>query len=178
MKEFRKNKASGYMYFYDPSHYCANSSGIVMEHIYVMAEHIGRPLVRGECVHHKDRDRSNNDISNLQLMTISEHTRLHMREDRGIITVNRQCLVCSGNFICRESSSRKYCSNKCSGKSSEKFEVADSDLEAMVWEMPTTWVAEIFGVSDVAIAKRCKKAGIIKPPRGYWAKLGNHSSFK
>ncbi len=165
------------MYFYDPSHYCANSSGIVMEHIYVMAEHIGRPLVRGECVHHKDRNRANNHISNLELMTISEHTKLHMREDRGIITEDRTCLTCSSYFICRPNSARKYCSNACSGKACQKFEISDEDLEALVWEMPSTWVAEIFGVSDVAISKRCRKAKINKPPRGYWAKRGHYAKF-
>jgi hypothetical protein len=41
----------------------------------------------------------------------------------------------------------------------------------MVWQMPTTEVASIFGVSDKAVEKRCKLLGIPKPPRGYWAKL-------
>ena len=45
------------------------------------------------------------------------------------------------------------------------------ELERLVWEMPTTKVAELFGVSDVAVGKRCKKHGIKKPPRGYWAKI-------
>ena len=36
--------------------------------------------------------------------------------------------------------------------------------------MPTSQVAKIFNVSDKAIEKRCKKFGIEKPPRGYWAK--------
>ncbi len=31
-------------------------------------------------------------------------------------------------------------------------------------------LAEQFGVSDVAISKWCKRYGIAKPPRGYWAK--------
>ena len=29
-------------------------------------------------------------------------------------------------------------------------------------------VAKFYGVSDVAVAKRCKKLGVEKPPRGYW----------
>lgn len=39
----------------------------IRQHRKVMAEHLGRPLRRGEQVHHKDGDRSNNDISNLEL---------------------------------------------------------------------------------------------------------------
>jgi hypothetical protein len=37
--------------------------------------------------------------------------------------------------------------------------------------MPTRKLAATFGVSDVAIAKWCRKAGVQKPPRGYWAKM-------
>ena len=37
--------------------------------------------------------------------------------------------------------------------------------------MSTVRVAKLLGVSDVAIAKRCKLLGIEKPPRGYWAKV-------
>jgi hypothetical protein len=41
---------------------------------------IGRTLSKDEVVHHKDRNRSNNDPSNLEVMTRSEHTALHRRE--------------------------------------------------------------------------------------------------
>ena len=40
----------------------------------------------------------------------------------------------------------------------------------LIWTKPTAKVAEEFGVSDVAIAKWCKRMKIPKPPRGYWAK--------
>jgi len=39
----------------------------VYEHRLVMAHHLGRPLRKGETVHHIDGNRLNNDISNLQL---------------------------------------------------------------------------------------------------------------
>lgn len=44
------------------------------------------------------------------------------------------------------------------------------DLEKMIWETSVLEVSHKFGVSDVAIAKWCKKYGISRPPRGYWAK--------
>lgn len=45
-----------------------------------------------------------------------------------------------------------------------------SELYDMVWETPLTRLAETIGVSDVALAKSCRRAGIPLPGRGYWAK--------
>ncbi|MEW6230475.1 MAG: hypothetical protein AB1700_20715, partial [Bacillota bacterium] len=49
--------------------------------------------------------------------------------------------------------------------------ISNEELERLVWSMPTRTPAREFGVSDVAIAKRCKSAGIPKPPRGFWAEV-------
>jgi hypothetical protein len=40
----------------------------------------------------------------------------------------------------------------------------------MVWKTPVLILAKQIGVSDVGLAKACRKAGIVLPPRGYWAK--------
>lgn len=48
-----------------------------LEHVVLMEQKIGRKLLKNECVHHVDENKTNNDLSNLVLMTISEHTRLH-----------------------------------------------------------------------------------------------------
>ena len=45
-------------------------------------------------------------------------------------------------------------------------------MEDLVWKHPSSVVGLMCGVSDVAIGKYCKKHGIKKPPRGYWAKQG------
>lgn len=44
-------------------------------------------------------------------------------------------------------------------------------LYEKVWSTPCSKLAEEFGLSDVAIAKRCKKLEVPRPARGYWAKL-------
>lgn len=50
-------------------------------HVVIMEEIIGRKLFAFECVHHKDKDRSNNNPDNLQLMTRSKHASHHAKEN-------------------------------------------------------------------------------------------------
>jgi hypothetical protein len=52
-----------------------------LEHVIVMEKSIGRRLYSFECVHHKDKCKTNNSIDNLELMTKSEHARLHALEN-------------------------------------------------------------------------------------------------
>ena len=47
------------------------------EHRVVAEQMLGRPLVRGEIVHHIDGDKHNNDPSNLMVMTQNDHAREH-----------------------------------------------------------------------------------------------------
>ena len=39
-----------------------------------------------------------------------------------------------------------------------------------IWSAPVLQVAKRYGISDVGLAKICKKMKIPTPPRGYWAK--------
>lgn len=47
------------------------------------------------------------------------------------------------------------------------------ELEKLLWEKPTTYIAKELGVSDKAVEKHIKKLGLTKPPRGYWVKQKN-----
>jgi flagellar basal body rod protein FlgC len=63
----------GYVLIYRPSHPFANGRGYVREHRIVMEQYLGRYLEPNEAVHHIDGNKQNNNISNLSLMTRSEH---------------------------------------------------------------------------------------------------------
>lgn len=57
----------GYRIIKIKNHPNAQANGWILEHVYVMSEHIGRPLVDGENVHHRNGDRLDNRIENLEL---------------------------------------------------------------------------------------------------------------
>lgn len=44
-------------------------------------------------------------------------------------------------------------------------------LHALVWSKPMTHLAKELGISDVGLAKACRRHGVPVPPRGYWAQL-------
>lgn len=68
---------SGYVHVTLP-----NNGGTHLEHRLVMEQHIGRPLHPGEIVHHKDKNKQNNSIDNLQIVTASEHAKIHYPDGR------------------------------------------------------------------------------------------------
>lgn len=54
---------------------------------------------------------------------------------------------------------------------SKSYQFSRQQLYDLVWSSPMLSVAKTVGLSDVGLAKACKKADIPIPPRGYWAKL-------
>jgi hypothetical protein len=62
----------GYILVRLPNH-PESVNGYVREHHLVWERHNGRPVPPGHVVHHKDGNRTNNNIENLQLMMTGEH---------------------------------------------------------------------------------------------------------
>jgi hypothetical protein len=50
-------------------------------HVVLMENHLNRPLFKNEVVHHIDKNKQNNTLENLMLMTTSEHARHHALEN-------------------------------------------------------------------------------------------------
>ena len=172
---------NGYILIYSPNHQRAISSGsfegYVYEHILVAENLIGRPLLNGEVVHHLDGNRANNSPGNLLILYLSMHSKLHRWMDKNTITplpqyqdqIDAGCIRCE---VCETpiDFGSVYCSKECANIGTVKYEHPTKELlEKLVWEKPTSKIAKDYGVSDVAIAKLCKKYNIDKPGRGYWA---------
>ena len=71
--------STGYVWVYWPENAMAGKRGYVLEHRLVASFfHLGRDLTPDEVVHHIDRDRGNNDPSNLVVTTRGAHARDHL----------------------------------------------------------------------------------------------------
>lgn len=76
-----------------------------------------------------------------------------------------ECPICG-----QEKNKRlKFCSETCSSKSQQKFDISKEELENLIIENPYEHIGRMFGVSGAAVKKRCKRLGIkTEARRGYW----------
>ena len=78
-------------------------------HRAVWSYNYGEPTSNEYDVHHIDKDKANNNISNLQLLTKSEHRKIHTAEQ-----IEKICPVCGEKFYVIPARKKKiYCSYKC-----------------------------------------------------------------
>lgn len=79
-------KSKGYTYIYEPKHKLANKDGYVAEHVLIMEQSLQRKLKKGECVHHINRQRSDNRFANLVLFSSKgEHMKSEHSELMGLV---------------------------------------------------------------------------------------------
>ena len=116
-------KKGDYLYAVCPEHPNRTKNNYVLLHRVLAENELGRILSRNEIVHHVDHDKMNNDPSNLQVMTASEHAKLHSAgKVRAVIDV--VCPHCGIEFrrYANQVSNRKniFCSRSCNASYSRK----------------------------------------------------------
>ncbi len=161
------NPETGQQEFKDPQHPLARKDGMVMLSRHLMSLCLGRWLHPGEIVIYRDGNPQNLASENLELTTLSKLAH-RFRGNSAIL----HCPYCGLPFKVPPSQKnrRVYHNDTCRRLASRKFEIDPEELRQMVWEIPTTQIASLYGVSDKAVEKRCRALGISKPPRGYWTR--------
>ena len=113
-----------YQYALVPEHPKATRNGYVLLHRVIVENHLGRVLNSHEVVHHKDHNKRNNTLDNLEVLDSREHLRQHAQE-RGKMMVRLKCPWCAREFTKYKGDTHlqkpsRYnctcCSNTCRGK--------------------------------------------------------------
>jgi hypothetical protein len=118
---------NGKTYYFNGKDYYRNSNGQLLQRE-VWKDHYG-PIPPGYVIHHKDENKLNNDIGNLEIMPRGDHVRLHglrgwaawSKEQRSEDTKRqwakrksstRKCRYCGGEYQTTSTYS-SWCSPKC-----------------------------------------------------------------
>lgn len=110
---------NGYVVIYKPEHHKAmlsdNWKGYVYEHIVIAEEDYSRKIENDEEVHHLDFNRSNNNPSNLIILSERSHKKLHsfIKQQSNTSVIDEDCKRC---YICNKPlklQQRFFCSRKC-----------------------------------------------------------------
>ena len=150
-----------YLAIYKPSHPKARIDGHVYIHQLQAEKKIGRQLKNGECVHHIDEDKYNNDLDNLMIFkTKADHTAFHGGAE---ICLDNDVWVAktNENYICPICGKEKDCHAKmCKSCYLENHSLHIPKKEELLNLITTTsflQIGKMYGVSDNAVRKWCKK---------------------
>lgn len=158
-------KYNGYIAVYMPEHDRAFKNWCVYEHILVAEKMLQRNLLPSECVHHIDRDKTNNNEDNLIVFaTIGDHTSFHdgaeiaLLENGSYVAVNADkkerntCPVCGAY----KTSRAKLCL-ECANKKKATNIPSKDELMELIGKVSFVKIGEMYGVSDNAVRRWCIK---------------------
>lgn len=120
-----------YLYALVPEHPNATKNGYVLMHRVVMENHLGRLLSANEVVHHKDHNKKNNSIENLEVMNAQEHSKFHGAEMTRA-WVKLKCPQCGKIFERFKNNTHlqkpskfgcSFCSPECRGKFTRRVQI-------------------------------------------------------
>ena len=201
LKKWYKNHGitymNGYVAIYYPGHKRAFDNGCVYEHVLIAEKMLNRELKPEECVHHIDRNRTNNSEINLMVFaTNNDHISFHNWanaciqpdgsykceignviykyinrtkkdidkniDDPGSIKIIQKkikcnlCPVCKINYKTPKAKMCLECSKKQRAKNIPPKEV----LSEYIYQYSFKKIGRIFGVTDNAVKKWCRKYGL------------------
>lgn len=101
-------------------------SDYFLEHRLVMEKFLGRKLRSSEHVHHKNQNRSDNRVRNLEILSASEHQKIHARRSPRIEVVCN----CGRVFYTTQywiERNKRSCSQHCAGVLRSRASARKSD---------------------------------------------------
>lgn len=158
---------NGYKVVYMPEHHRAGKNGCVFEHILVAEDILGRPLRDTEVIHHRDKNRSNNDPSNIMVFASNgDHTAFHngasVVKENGVWksvknVYEKPCEYCKRQFTTYDWR-QKYCSHDCSSKGHRLLTDNIEQIVSCAHEHHGNMsaVGRLYGISANAVIKRLK----------------------
>ena len=99
-------KFNGHIYYEAKGYYFRHEP----LHVAIYEAYNGQIVPPGYQVHHKDLNKSNNDPSNLQMMTRAEHSKLHNKVGKSRKVI---CKNCGKEFIATNKGNRLFCTSYC-----------------------------------------------------------------
>ncbi|AUN22240.1 hypothetical protein RSJ22_12655 [Clostridium botulinum] len=76
-------------------YYRTNKKGCIPALHHAVWEFHGNKIIKGYDIHHKDFDKDNNDIENLQQLSHEEHAKIHYEHND---VIHRRCKKCGNEF--------------------------------------------------------------------------------
>lgn len=114
------------------------------EHRHIMETHLGRKLKRNEVVHHKNGNKFDNRIENLELMSMAEHSKLHNR----IYPDTKKCAICGKEFT--PSPHHRHRARVCSDECKRKLNSNASSISIIQMSKDGVFIREWRSATDAA----------------------------